>query len=120
MLYLGLFLAHHLLDAELPTHILEKIKTDPVIENMAAKVVKSLFVLPDDSNSSRINSDFSMFHLAIKDRFPDKLRHVLNLIFLPSRQDWRYFSLPANLSFLYYLLRPIRLVLKAGAAWLHK
>ena len=109
MLYLGLFLAHHLLDAELPTHILEKIDTDPVITKMTANITKTLFVQPDRSNPSQVNSDFSMFHLDIKDRNQDKLRHVLNILFLPSRQDWRYFSLPANLSFLYYPLRPLRL-----------
>lgn len=120
MLHLGLFLANYLLGAKLPTHILEKIDTDPVIKKKSANIGKTLFSQPDRSNTSRVNSDFSMFHLAIKDRFPDKLRHVLNLIFLPSRQDWRYFSLPVNLSFLYYPLRPVRLAREAGAAWLHK
>ena len=120
MLHLGLFLSNSLLDAELPDRNLKKIETDPVIKKMSANIAKTLFVQPDRSNTSRISSDFSMFHLDLKDRTQDKLRHVLNLIFLPSRQDWRYFSLPTNLSFLYYPLRPVRLVLKAGAAWLHK
>jgi hypothetical protein len=109
MLYLGLYLANRLLDVEIPTHILKRIKADPVTEKVAAKVIQSLFVPPVDANPTPISYDFSMFHLGLKDRNQDKLRHILNMLFLPSRQDWRFFHLPANLSYLYYPLRPIRL-----------
>ena len=120
MLHLGLFLSNYLLNAELPKRMLKKIKSDPAIKKLAAPIVKTLFIQPDCSSASPISPDFSMFHLAIKDRFPDKLRHVLNLIFLPSRQDWRYFSLPTNLSFLYYLLRPVRLMRATGSNLIKK
>lgn len=116
MLHLGLLLAHHLLAADLPEQVLKKIGSDPAINKLAGQIITAFFIHPDHSNTSLMNADFSMFHLAIKDRFSDKLRHVLNLLFLPSRQDWRYFSLPTHLSFLHYPLRPTRLACEAGVS----
>jgi hypothetical protein len=115
MLDLGLFLANHLLDAELPIHILERINIDPELKIITLKIGKTLFPQFHRSSASRVNSDFSIFHMTLKDRIIDKLRHVFYLLFLPSRQDWRYFSLPVNLSFLYYPLRPARLAWESGS-----
>jgi hypothetical protein len=115
MLDLGLFLANHLLAAELPSHILERINIDSELKKMTIKIGKTLFPRSDRSSKSRFNSDFSIFHMTLKDRIQDKLRHVFYLLFLPSRQEWRYFSLPVNLFFLYYPLRPARLAWESGS-----
>jgi hypothetical protein len=114
MLHLGLFLTHHLLEVELPKRVLKKIESDPVIKKLSISIISTLFLQPDRLNGSLTNSNFSMFHLAIKDRFQDQLRYLLYLLFLPSREDWRYFVLPTHLSFLHYPLRPVRLALEAG------
>lgn len=115
MFGLGLFLAHRLLDTELPVPILKKIESDLMIKKLAKPIITSLFIWPDSSDNP-INTNFSMFHLATRDQFADKLRHMLNLVFLPSRQDWRTFPLPARYSFLRYLLRPVRLAWEAVTA----
>ena len=115
MFGLGLFLAYRLLDTELPDPILMNIESDSMINKLAKPIINSLFI-SSDSSDNPINANFSLFHLIIKDRFADKLRHVLNLIFFPSRQDWRTFPLPARYSFLRYLLRPVRLAWESVTA----
>ena len=116
---LGLFLAHRLLNADFPGRILRKIKSDPAINKLASPVMASLFIRPKNLNNP-INANFSMFHLAVRDRSADKLRHILKLVFLPSKRDWFVFSLPARWAFLRYLLRPVRLAWESVAALIAK
>jgi hypothetical protein len=55
-------------------------------------------------------SDFSYYHLKVRDTALDKMFFVMRLVFRPSRQDWRRFPLSGRFSFLHYLLRPLRLI----------
>ena len=110
ILLVGLYLASHLFDANLPEPITKKIEADPIIKKMAKMIYHHLFHKQLLPSPIPINSDFSAFHFKIRDSLLDKIRYGLSLIFKPSRQEWRYFPLPASLSFLHYLLRPARLI----------
>ncbi len=48
------------------------------------------------------------------ERWRDRVHFILRLTFTPSLGDWELVRLPAVLSFLYYLIRPVRLAVKFG------
>jgi hypothetical protein len=54
------------------------------------------------------------FHLRARERLADRSRYCLRLVSTPTAGDFELVSLPARLSFLYYVLRPIRLARKYG------
>ncbi|MBM4147805.1 MAG: hypothetical protein FJ224_01995 [Lentisphaerae bacterium] len=54
------------------------------------------------------------FHLAIRERLRDRIRHLSLLAILPSYSDWKAVNLPGCLAFLYFLVRPVRLFLSGA------
>jgi hypothetical protein len=52
----------------------------------------------------------ALYHLYLSECQPDRLRYWLT----PNTSDRAFLSLPASLSFFYYLLRPIRVIGKYG------
>lgn len=114
MLLLGLFLAKDIFHSRLPGFICRKIETDCKIQQLAEKIFKYIFNRDSHRSNSFAQSDFSYFHLCIRDSFTEKVRHIIRLIFQPSRQEWRYFSLPSSLAFFHFILRPIRLMWNYG------
>ncbi|HEY3128281.1 MAG TPA: nucleotidyltransferase family protein [Acidobacteriota bacterium] len=112
MLLLGLFLASDLLGSELPGEILNRIDADLVIKSLATKVRSQLFDPPD--NRPDVFA-MSFFHLSAKERLRDKIRYIFRLTTTPHAADWALLDLPEFLYFLYYLIRPIRLVVRYGA-----
>jgi hypothetical protein len=109
---LGLFLAQDLLGAEPPIKINKYFKKDPNIESLAIEVYRNLFHNNDKSTNSKISNKFSSFHIKVRDHYSEKIRHIAQAAIRPTREDWRCFPLPASISFLLYLLRPIRLSLE--------
>ena len=110
ILFLGLFLAHDLFDISIPGHLLKKIEADSAIKKIADEIYEAIFHENDNLSGNSRNSDFSSFHMKVRDRLTEKARYGLFLTLKPTREDWRKFPLPASLSFLHYLLRPIRLI----------
>lgn len=111
---LGLFLASRLLDAELPTWLQRQLDQDVELKIVEANVCEWLFRQPEDSLTL---SDWYTYHLRVKERSRDKLRlhmhyavRYLRLALRPNRRDHALVSLPTPFSFLYYLLRPMRLI----------
>ena len=109
MLFLGLFLARDLLQAPLPEEICRRIHTDAVVKGLAAQVRQNLF---RDRPPGGFES--ALFHFRARERFRDGIRYSLSLAVSPTLADWVLISVPPSFSFLYYLLRPIRLVGKYG------
>ncbi len=114
VLLLGLFLANALLGQPLPKELDHRIGDDPALPPLASRLQEALFA-EDDSpvhpgESERIC--FFRLHLQMRERFRDKMLHCLRVAFIPSQDDWEWVSLPPRLSFLYYVLRPIRLLVK--------
>jgi hypothetical protein len=59
------------------------------------------------------------FYLKARERFQDKVqyclhyvRHFLHVMIIPNAKDQAVLPIPGPLSFLYYLLRPLRLLRK--------
>ncbi len=120
MLSLGLLLAHGLVGASLPTSVLEVAKADSAIRGVATKTCKTLFREHMGNGQKLVSSDFSSYHLKVRDRLSDGVRYGVALAFRPSRQEWKSFPLPPDFSFLRYLLRPMRLTVELGLNLIHR
>ena len=107
---LGLSLAVDTIDLELPLQILDELNRNRGAKQLAYQVKQSL--------SKRTNqpspTDGYKFYLMSLERWQDRLHYMFGLIFIPEPNDWLKSSLPENLYFLYYLIRPIRLLIKYG------
>lgn len=113
MLHLGLALAHELLDAPLPDEVKSRVFADAAARELAARVTRRLF---DGDGSRPAGLLGSMnFNLRARGDWRDKARY-LSFIFTPTDGDLALLRLPSGLSFVYYLLRPFRLLLKGGVA----
>lgn len=113
MLLLGLFLADDLLGADLPLAIRQRARADPAVRSLAAQVQQWLFAEAAGPPSS--TSKFP-FHIRARERWGDRLRYVFYKTVIPSVEDADAMSLPPAFSFLYYPLRPFRLLVKYGQA----
>ena len=111
MLLLGLKLAGDLLGAHLPRSLRQRVESDPALESLAVQVCERL--CREYSGPPGIFEGAS-FHVRAKERVRDRARYVVLLGATPSIGDWAMLPLPALLFFLYYLLRPIRLLGKYG------
>ncbi|MCP2727290.1 nucleotidyltransferase family protein [Symplocastrum sp. BBK-W-15] len=107
ILFLGLFLAKELLGTALPEFIWEKIEADGVVTELAVQVYDGFF---PNGNISNQSFPVTRLHLKARERFIDKVRYFLLVMITPTTSDWLVLPLGRYPSFLYYLIRPIRLV----------
>jgi Uncharacterised nucleotidyltransferase len=115
MLFLGLRLATDLLQAQLPTEIENTLNHDVAIGGLTENVVRDLFT--PSLRSSGIAGYF-LFQMKARRRIRDKIQY-LRFTFTPNEEDLVRFKLPASLNFIYYLLRPVRLVVTGGPSHFH-
>jgi hypothetical protein len=111
MLLLGLNLARELLDARVPADVSARAAAEPSVARLSAQVVARLF----DGTVHRPAGLFRQigFNLRARRGLAGRLRYF-SFIFTPTDGDLAALTLPANLSFVYYLLRPFRLLLLKG------
>lgn len=110
ILLLGLLLANQLFGTALPEEILSKIQAEPTVKLLAAQVCEWLFHKTDSPN---LGLERKLFYLKVRERLQDIIPHLPYLLdywITPSQTDRKFFFLPNSLSFLYYLVRQIRLV----------
>ncbi|MFM2304381.1 MAG: hypothetical protein RLZZ135_1791 [Cyanobacteriota bacterium] len=109
MLLLGLGLAQQLLGARLPTTVLVAIQTDRTLPALMQQVCSYLFgAQPDQS----LQIPSLLFRLCVRDRAIDWLH--FGWLLVPNVRDRHLVDLPQPLTFLYYLLRPLRIL---GKKW---
>ena len=111
MLLVGLSLAGDLLGAAVPATVSEAIEADSVAKALARMIYQRYLYSPDRPQGI---VELGLFHLKAKERLRDKVRYCLHALITPSVADWEFLPLPGALSFLYFLLRPIRLLRKMG------
>ena len=111
MLLLGLSLANDLLGTWIPDKVLQMVQTDSKVLALARQAHEQLFQdsLPHVSLSER-----SLFHLRAMERWRDRVQYCIFYAGKPTGGDCAFVTLPIGLLFLYYLIRPIRLVSKYG------
>jgi hypothetical protein len=106
---LGLSLAQNLLGAPVPREIIIEADADPTITALYRQVRKNIFVSKEEDLGLIA---VTAFYLQTRDRFKDKLTHVLVRLTIPTVEDWRRVPLPDSLYWMYYLIRPFRLGLQ--------
>lgn len=109
-LFLGLYLARDLLGANLPEEVWQRMQPHSVVTSLGAKAREQLFLWDDHGPPDVFES--CRFHLKLMERLWDKVRYCYRLAMTPRAEDWKSLPLPPYFSFLYYLLRPIQLILK--------
>jgi hypothetical protein len=115
ILFLGLLLAQELLEAPVPDELVSRARLDPAIQALKAQVYRQTFRAQDSGPWGVRNA---LFHLRARERLRDGLRYALSLAFTPTVADWTALNVPASLSFVHYLVRPLRLAGKYGESLL--
>jgi hypothetical protein len=114
MLLLGLYVAHDLLGAKLPAHVIAQIEIDAEITTLAGQIYSRLFA--EGSEASGMSGYF-MFQLKARRRLRDKFNYCRYVV-SPTEEDLTLLKLPAPLSFVYYVLRPLRMLWTGGPSHL--
>lgn len=122
MLLYSLRLANNLLGAVLPNAIASEMRFHPAIDGLVEYARRQLFNGGDRTVADQPTVD--QFRWLVRERLRDKLypyylRYVTNVI-VPCELDRRLLRLPGRLSFLYYFIRPVRLVRKYGLLLLRR
>lgn len=108
-LLLGLKLARTLLGSPLPDAVAEKITADERIRSLTETVEEKLF--SQDPERKQYLREYS-FHLKSRDNPADCVRQLVRWWFWPRLADWQLFRLGDYVHALYYLQRPLRMVVK--------
>jgi hypothetical protein len=110
MLFLGLALSQDMLATDLPKEIIEDIRADDSVQRLLQIVKERLF-----SEDKLYGLGFRVpFHLKARERLSDRVRYCARLALNTTHGDWDVLSLPPSLSFVYYFLRPFRLIKSYG------
>ncbi|MFQ5849219.1 MAG: nucleotidyltransferase family protein [Candidatus Binatia bacterium] len=115
MLFLGLYLASDLLEAALPEEASQRVHADPVLRLLAVQMRERLF---REANGPPGVLESWLFHLRLRDRLRDGCRYCLSLVMTPTGLELTLLPLPTSLFPLYYVLRPMRLLVKYGGKML--
>lgn len=107
LLWLGVQLAEHVLQAPLPADVSCQAKRDKTARLLAEMVLEHLF---DEKEWRPRGWESATFHLRLRERQRDGVRYCLSLLFAPTLADWKSLPLPAPLAFVYYGIRPVRLL----------
>lgn len=109
MLLLGLTLARGLAGAELPEEVWQKVTEDESAARLASDAALRMFDGAEYRPAGFLRS--VGFNLRARERARERLRYF-RFILTPTDGDLVSLQLPARLNFVYYLLRPFRLLLK--------
>lgn len=112
MLFLGLRLAAELLGAELPEEVRRRAWADPAVGALAREVAERDFRGCEHLPVGLLGS--IRFNLRARRRLREKVGYF-RFIFAPTDGDLARLRLPPRLSFVYYVVRPFRLLLEGGA-----
>jgi hypothetical protein len=114
-LWLGVLLAHQLLEAAVPAGVLEAARHDPAVVRAARTFIG--YARNPGGAGPGFYQRWSV-PLRVIAKPGARLRYAAARAMLPSADDREFLRLPLALYPLYYLLRPVRVALKEGpAAW---
>jgi hypothetical protein len=113
---LGILLAHELLKAPLPDAVLQTLCADRVVYRLAQRLSSSFIDELETGKGRSSVSAFWMKWVALR-YWPQRLYYcwgmidrVVRMFFIVNYRDAEFIQLPRSLYFLYYFIRPIRMV----------
>jgi hypothetical protein len=112
MIFLGLYLAESLLDAALPVDVKDRCLSDERLLSLATDVCEHLFNGPEHVPAT--SSEIFRYNFGVRKSWRSRARYVFFML-APTDSDLGSHSLPAGLGLAYYLMRPFRLLFKAGS-----
>ncbi len=112
-LILGLSLSQELFGTDLPSFIKEKSSSHKNIKSLKTYTFELL-----NNNTSTLTQDFRItamfkkfnYHAKLYDSLWDKINFYFTIFFKVTQEDVFYINLPKQLYFLYYIIRPFRLI----------
>jgi len=107
-LWLGMLLAHDVLDAPVPPDVLKCARRDSGVDHLAALVKRAISL----ERWALDPIELERFQLAVRESRRDKLRYMMRLGLVPTVADYSVATLPTALSIGYYAVRPFRLTKK--------
>ena len=114
MLWLGLALAGKLLGAHLPERAREAIESDRIVADLVRRSEQWLRKGPAAPRSRLAEAQYALRGgECFRDRAP-MWRYFRERVFRPNEKDRAWLKLPRPLGFLYWLLRPLRLLRDYG------
>ncbi len=113
LLLLGLLLTHNLLGATLPEVVWHQVQVDSAVQSLAMKIQQQIVSGSPMAEPKEVER--TLFHISTRERWQDKVRSFLGLMdhsgwLTITDNDRQFLPLPDPLSFLYYLIRPIRIL----------
>ena len=112
ILLFSLGVTERLLQAKLPIQIQQRIKTDIIAQTAIDQVCSEFFQRSEQSFRDRTYVERPYLMKLARERWQDKVKYFCYTAIKPNEEDTAFISLPQNLLFMYYLVRPIRLILK--------
>jgi len=116
----GLLLAKGVLNTQLPEALDNAIESDRAVRLFTARISGGL---PDKQRQSFPNLKRIVLYFRLRERLVDQLRYLPMLMYdviRPTEKERSLVTLHGPISFLYVLIRPVRLLLKYAAALLRK
>jgi hypothetical protein len=107
ILLLGVSLAHELLAEPVPPEVLSPAQADPAVPALCREVQEKLFAR---GGAGLGFLERVCFHLRARERLRDKITYLWISLAQPTSEDWRWLPMPDYLYWLYYVLRPWRLL----------
>lgn len=109
MLLLGLLLAHELLDAPVPPHVLAQARADTAVVRLAAQVPDFLVQEPGDAEGDSLATD--LFRYQLRERLRDRARFIAYRVTTPSQPErWTTWQIGGYILPTHAFVRPWRLL----------
>lgn len=109
MVFLGSVLAEQLFKTILPDGLKDKVDKNKGLQKLAKKIIEKIMNQTPAFTES-LSWRFSPIHFSARDSIIDQVRYAVRLFFQPTIREWDKYPLPNSLLFLYYFLRPYRLI----------
>ena len=103
---LGLLLAAEILDAPVPEDVLAQARLDPILVRLYRAINRHLFQPAEEFEEP-------LYHSLIVERQRDRVWQVVRSLpkrIPPNEKDRNFVRLPSKFEWMYYLIRPVRLV----------
>jgi hypothetical protein len=107
MFLLGLHLSHELLDAPLPDEVNRRCNSDEQLKALAEEVIEHLF--NGTTHVPATSGEIFKYNIRVRKTLSARARYVAYML-RPTDRDLSRRSLPSGMNFVYYLLRPFRLI----------
>ena len=107
MFLLGLFLAEKLFDARLPPEVKQRCAADERLQALADNVVEHLF--NGTTHVPATSREIFRYNIRVRKTLSARARYLVYAL-RPTDSDLRGRSFPSALNFVYYFIRPFRLI----------